>query len=324
MGSTEESDDTYRLKWNDFYSSAASSFAALRNDSDLCDVTLVCSEGRQLEAHKIILAACSGVFKQMLRTSFGRGSAREPAILLWDASTETVEALLNFMYLGETSVSQEHLNSFLALAERLQVRGLTKGGPRARGGHQTHEATLAREGVSPSSASHKPTRRGGPLVTPSTSAPRPSTSTSTPTKRRRLNLGFSPLVKSEGNERKEDAGERSDGDDGAESDGSLVMPLVTEMRGSDGVPFSPDVGRYDGGDDDDDDGLYEANHEDLGPMPDGRPRFDSPKAFERSSTFQAEALQPEVGSEAVLGKLVFRFFVIFPHTRNNPGFRSLS
>jgi hypothetical protein len=37
-------------------------------------------------------------------------------------------AVLNFMYHGEVNVAQEELNSFLAVAEDLRVKGLTQGG----------------------------------------------------------------------------------------------------------------------------------------------------------------------------------------------------
>ena len=42
------------LQWNDFKENIASSFGELREDRDLTDVTLVCEDGKQVEAHKVI------------------------------------------------------------------------------------------------------------------------------------------------------------------------------------------------------------------------------------------------------------------------------
>ena len=49
----------------------------------------------------------------------------EPVLLMWDVKAEDLKLLLDFMYQGQVNVAHENLNSFLALAERLQVRGLT-------------------------------------------------------------------------------------------------------------------------------------------------------------------------------------------------------
>ena len=49
----------------------------------------------------------------------------EPVLMMWDVKAEDLKLLLDFMYQGQVNVAHENLNSFLALAERLQVRGLT-------------------------------------------------------------------------------------------------------------------------------------------------------------------------------------------------------
>ena len=53
------------LQWNDFKENTSSSFRELREDKDLTDVTLVCEDGMQVEAHKIILAASSPFFMEI-------------------------------------------------------------------------------------------------------------------------------------------------------------------------------------------------------------------------------------------------------------------
>ena len=55
------------LQWNDFKENTSSSFRELREDEDLTDVTLVCEDGKQVEAHKIILAASSPFFMEILK-----------------------------------------------------------------------------------------------------------------------------------------------------------------------------------------------------------------------------------------------------------------
>ena len=45
------------LQWNDFQDNIKSAFRNLREDKDFKDVTLVCEDGQQVEAHKVILAS---------------------------------------------------------------------------------------------------------------------------------------------------------------------------------------------------------------------------------------------------------------------------
>jgi len=45
------------LKWTDFQENTNNAFGRLRDDSDFSDVTLVCEDGKEIEAHKVILAA---------------------------------------------------------------------------------------------------------------------------------------------------------------------------------------------------------------------------------------------------------------------------
>ena len=63
MGTSE----SFCLKWNGFESNVSSSFQELREDSEFFDVTLCCDNGIDtIQAHKVILAACSPFFRMIL------------------------------------------------------------------------------------------------------------------------------------------------------------------------------------------------------------------------------------------------------------------
>ena len=109
------------LKWNDFQENTTSAFAALKDDRDLSDVTLVCEDGKQIEGHKVILAASSPFFFDLLK----RNKHPNPLIYMRGVKYEILGAMIDFFYLGEANVFQEHLDAFLALAEELKLKGLT-------------------------------------------------------------------------------------------------------------------------------------------------------------------------------------------------------
>eukprot|EP00092_Neocalanus_flemingeri_P016564 GFUD01017924.1.p1 GENE.GFUD01017924.1~~GFUD01017924.1.p1 ORF type:complete len:343 (-),score=95.37 GFUD01017924.1:34-1062(-) len=117
MGSTEK----FCLRWNDFESNISGAFRELREDKDFFDVTLACDDD-QLQAHKLILSACSPFFRTILR----RNKHEHPLLYLKGVKYADFVSVLNFMYHGEVNVAQEELNSFLAVAEDLKVKGLTQ------------------------------------------------------------------------------------------------------------------------------------------------------------------------------------------------------
>ena len=112
-------DERLCLKWNDFQDLAQESFADLRNDTDFADVTLAC-EDQSIKAHKVILSACSPFFKKMLKIH----PHPQPLIYMRGIKSSTLTAIVDFVYLGEANVFQGELESFLTLAEELQLKGL--------------------------------------------------------------------------------------------------------------------------------------------------------------------------------------------------------
>ena len=111
------------LQWNEFKQNISTSFGDLRGDKDFTDVTLACEDGQQVEAHKVILAASSPFFKKLLREN----NHPHPLVYMRALESEHLNAIMDFLYFGEAKVLQENLNSFLTLAEELQLKGLSTG-----------------------------------------------------------------------------------------------------------------------------------------------------------------------------------------------------
>jgi len=143
--------EKFCLRWNDFESNISGAFRELRDDKDFFDVTLIC-DNEQIQAHKVILSACSTFFRNVLRSN----PHQHPLFYLKGVRFSDLQAVLNFMYHGEVNVAQEELNSFLAVAEDLKVKGLTQ--------NQSVGAGVSRnENTSPAHTSLKSANTSNPL-----------------------------------------------------------------------------------------------------------------------------------------------------------------
>ena len=108
------------LQWNDFQENVNVAFRNLREDETFTDVTLACENGQQVEAQKVILAGSSPFFKKMLE----RNKHLHPLIYMRGLKSDDLFAIIDFLYCGEANVFQENLDSFLSIAEELQLKGL--------------------------------------------------------------------------------------------------------------------------------------------------------------------------------------------------------
>jgi len=82
------------VQWNDFKRDINSTFVKLRNDRELTDITLVCEDGQQMEAHKVIMAASSPCFEKILQKS----KHPHPLIYLRGFQSRDVASILDFLY----------------------------------------------------------------------------------------------------------------------------------------------------------------------------------------------------------------------------------
>ena len=84
-------------------------------------MTLASEGNHQITAHKVILAASSPFFMEILRSS----KHSHPLIYMRGIKTKDIAAIVDFIYHGEAKIHQDDLDAFLALAEELKLKGLT-------------------------------------------------------------------------------------------------------------------------------------------------------------------------------------------------------
>ena len=108
------------LTWNDFQENVNTAFGNLRGNNDFSDVTLACEDGQQFEAHKVILVSSSPFFQNLLK----RNKHTHPLIYMRGIKSEDLGAIIDFLYCGEANICQENLDSFIAIAEELKLKGL--------------------------------------------------------------------------------------------------------------------------------------------------------------------------------------------------------
>ena len=112
----------YCLRWNNHQSNLLGVFSQLLRDESLVDVTLSCSEGHSIRAHKVVLSACSSYFQSL----FIDHPSRHPIVILKDVHFSELRTLIEFMYKGEVNVEYRQLSALLKTAESLKVKGLTE------------------------------------------------------------------------------------------------------------------------------------------------------------------------------------------------------
>ena len=115
--------DDLQMVWSDFQETTNKYISNMGSNHDFSDVTLACDDLELFQAHKVIISAGSQFFETILRKT---GGQTQPLVYLRGVSKAELEGVLAFLYTGQTRVSKLGLDSFLALARDLGVRGFAQ------------------------------------------------------------------------------------------------------------------------------------------------------------------------------------------------------
>merc|ERR1719481_2243709 len=112
--------DNFCLNWNGHASNIREYFKKLREEQRLFDVTLATDDGQLVQAHKIILSAGSIFFSEI----FTESNHPNMLIYLKGINSAGLNSVLDFLYDGETFVTQEEMRAFFETGKELNVKGL--------------------------------------------------------------------------------------------------------------------------------------------------------------------------------------------------------
>ena len=94
----------------------------MKESKELTDVTLVCDDKQQFKAHKLVLSACSSVFKSIINDLPEKSSV----IYLKGINHQEMESILEFMYLGVATFYQQRMTEFFDVAKSLEIKEISK------------------------------------------------------------------------------------------------------------------------------------------------------------------------------------------------------
>ena len=124
------------LDWNDYSDHLKDLMIKMISTTEYTDLTLVCDDtDYQFKTHKSILSACSSELDKIIRKS----PEKNPVIYLRGIHFKEMEALIQFMYLGRTTVNQQDLPDLLKVAQDLKIKGI---GDKEIGSRETVRKTV--------------------------------------------------------------------------------------------------------------------------------------------------------------------------------------
>lgn len=114
--------ETYNIAWNTFQDHLNERSRHLYQEKFFTDVTLVSDDMVQFQAHRTVLSAASPTFMKLLMINTSANSV----LYLKGVHHLELEAILQFIYLGEASVYTDRVEVFVQRSKELNINELNK------------------------------------------------------------------------------------------------------------------------------------------------------------------------------------------------------
>ena len=114
--------EKFDLTWHTYTDHLREMLHDMMVSNDLTDVTLVSEDKKHFKAHKVVLSACSTVFREIIGDNYNSN----PVIYLRGIQSYEVESILQFIYLGQATFDQKRMNEFLNVGKSLEIKEICK------------------------------------------------------------------------------------------------------------------------------------------------------------------------------------------------------
>ena len=112
----------YNLYWETFSNHLAEISRELYDQKQFSDVTLVSDDMTQIKAHRVILSACSPVFRSLLMMNPNLQSQ----LYMKGVKGTELDSIIKFIYFGEVQVPASGIMKFLKAGNELEITELKK------------------------------------------------------------------------------------------------------------------------------------------------------------------------------------------------------
>ena len=131
------------FQWSHHPLSLGMSSVDLTRSSNMSDVTLLSHDLTPFNAHRIILSCCSGFFKTLFQSQF---SAANMTVFVKDLYQAELQSILEFIYFGETTVSEEESERFILACKELEINLFCDSNSNDDEGEEEEESNFNRTG----------------------------------------------------------------------------------------------------------------------------------------------------------------------------------
>ena len=116
--------EDFKLTWSNYSYHLRDMLQEMMKSDSLTDVTLVCDDDVQIKVHRVVLSACSDVFRKIIYSL--PKSNTDSVIYLRGIKHQEMQSILEFMYLGEVTCNQSKVDEIMNVAKNLKIKGINK------------------------------------------------------------------------------------------------------------------------------------------------------------------------------------------------------